>query len=75
MDVKLGDIVRLRKKHPCGSDEWQVERVGVDIRIRCLGCQRRVLEERAILERKIKALVLRINPESDSDEARPLDEN
>jgi hypothetical protein len=75
MDIKLGDIVRLRKKHPCGSDEWQVERLGIDIRIRCLGCQRRVLVERAILERKIKDLVLRINPESDSDEARPLNEN
>ena len=68
MDIKLGDIVRLRKKHPCGSDEWQVERVGIDIRIRCLGCQRRVLVERTVLERKIKALVLRVNPESDSDE-------
>jgi hypothetical protein len=75
MDIKLGDIVRLRKKHPCGSNEWQVERLGIDIRIRCLGCQRRVLVERAILERKIKDLVLRINPESDSDEARTLDEN
>ena len=70
MDMRLGDIIRLRKKHPCGSDEWQIERVGIDIRIRCLGCQRQVLVERPILERKIKALVLRVNPESDSNEAQ-----
>ncbi len=70
MDIKPGDVVRLRKKHPCGSDEWQVESVGIDIRIRCLGCQRRVLLERAILERKVKAIVLTNSPQSDSDDAR-----
>ena len=70
MDIKLGDIVRLRKKHPCGSDEWQVEKVGIDIRIRCLGCQRQVLVERPLLERKIKTLVLRVKPETGSDEAK-----
>ena len=70
MDIKPGDVVRLRKKHPCGSDEWQVESFGIDIRIRCLGCQRRVLLERAILERKIKAIVLRSSPQSDSDNTK-----
>lgn len=70
MDIQPGDIVRLRKKHPCGSDEWQVEKVGIDIRIRCLGCQRQVLVERHLLERKIKTLVLRVKPETGSDEAK-----
>jgi hypothetical protein len=44
MEIKLGDVVRLKKKHPCGSDEWQVVRLGADIGIRCLKCQRRVPE-------------------------------
>jgi hypothetical protein len=55
--MEAGDIVRLKKKHPCGSDEWQVVRTGVDIRIQCLGCHRSVLVPRAALENKIKEIV------------------
>ena len=62
MDVKLGDVVRLKKKHPCGSDEWQVVRLGADIGIKCVKCQRRVLLERCIFERRFKALVSREIP-------------
>jgi hypothetical protein len=58
-EIKLGDIVRLRKKHPCGSDEWEVVRLGADIRIRCLKCQRYVLLERSIFERRVKTFVSR----------------
>lgn len=36
----LGDLVQMRKKHPCGSDQWTVIRVGADIKIRCSGCGR-----------------------------------
>ena len=54
MEVKLGDVVRLRKKHPCGSYEWQVMRLGADIGIKCLGCNRRVLLERREFERRMK---------------------
>jgi hypothetical protein len=59
MEIRLGDVVRLKKKHPCGNDEWQVVRVGADIRIRCLKCQRYVLLERPVFERRVKALVSR----------------
>jgi len=59
MEIKLGDIVRLKKKHPCGSDEWQVVRLGADIGIKCLGCQRRVLLERSVFERRVKAFISR----------------
>jgi hypothetical protein len=69
MDIKPGDVVRLRKKHPCGSDEWKVINIGVDIRIKCLGCQRLILLERSILERKIKAPISRGSPASKPDEA------
>ena len=59
MEIRLGDVVRLKKKHPCGSYEWQVVRLGADIGIKCLKCQRRVLLERSVLERRIKAFVTR----------------
>jgi len=59
VDVKIGDIARLRKKHPCGSYEWEVVRVGADIGLKCLKCQRRVLLPRAIFDRKLKAIVSR----------------
>ena len=59
MEIRLGDIVRLKKKHPCGSYEWQVIRLGADIGIKCLGCQRRVLLERSVFERRVKAFVSR----------------
>ena len=57
MDIKLGDVISLRKKHPCGSNEWQVVQLGADIRIKCLGCQRYLLVDRFVLERKIQAVV------------------
>lgn len=41
-DLHVGDIVKLKKKHPCGSDEWEILRVGMDIRVKCLKCGRMV---------------------------------
>jgi hypothetical protein len=57
LDIEAGDTVRLKKKHPCGSNEWRVRRTGVDIRITCLGCQRSMLVPRAALERKIIKII------------------
>jgi hypothetical protein len=57
MDVKIGDVVRLRKAHPCGGHEWEIVRVGADIGIRCLKCRRRVLLERHDFERRLKQVV------------------
>ena len=59
MEIKLGDVVRLKKRHPCGSYEWQVVRLGADIGIKCVRCQRRVLLERSVFERRVKAFVSR----------------
>ncbi len=56
MVLAMGDVVRLRKKHPCGSVEWEVVRLGADIGLKCLGCGRRVLMERSDLERRVKAV-------------------
>lgn len=53
-DVSLGDVVRLTKAHPCGSDEWQVVRLGADIGVKCLKCGRRVLLKRSVFARRVK---------------------
>lgn len=59
MEVRLGDIVRLRKVHPCGGFEWEVCRLGADIGIRCRTCGRRVLMERGTFEKRVKTFVVR----------------
>ena len=56
-DLRLGDVVRLKKGHPCGRFEWEVVRVGADIGIRCLGCDRKVLLSRSALGKRTKTLV------------------
>ncbi len=59
LKVVLGDVVRMRKTHPCGSDQWEVVRLGADIGIRCLKCGRRVLMPRVKFERRVKAFIRR----------------
>ena len=59
MEIKLDDVVRLKKKHPCGSDEWQVVRLGADIGIKCLKCHHRVLLERSVFEHRVKEFIFR----------------
>jgi len=56
LDIRLGDIVRLKKPHPCGSYEWEVVRLGADIGLRCLGCGRRVLLPRDRFRRRVRGL-------------------
>jgi hypothetical protein len=58
-EIHLNDVVRLRKKHPCGNYEWRVVRVGADVGIKCLKCERRVLLPRRIFEKRVKAFVSR----------------
>ena len=58
----LGDVVRLRRVHPCGGDAWQVDRVGADIGLRCRTCGRHVLLERPLLERRLLEFVERGDP-------------
>jgi hypothetical protein len=56
-ELNIGDTVRLKKLHPCGSYDWEIVRIGADIRIKCLKCRHTVLIERSVLERRIKAVV------------------
>ena len=69
LDTRLGDVVLLRKAHPCGGRRWRVERLGADIGLRCLTCSRRVLLERAVFERRMEKLLTR--GELSADEVGP----
>ena len=62
LPLLLGDVVRLRRAHPCGADTWRVDRLGADIGLRCQGCGRHVLLERATLERRLAGFVERGDP-------------
>ena len=53
MVINVGDILTLKKPHPCGDRRWAVLRVGMDFRLRCLGCGREILRPRAEVETKI----------------------
>ena len=65
-EVDIGDIVRLRKKHPCGSHDWQIVRLGVDIGLVCQGCQRRILMPRSTFNKRMKKIIL-ANSENKSE--------
>lgn len=52
-DFQLGDIVRMRKKHPCGSYHWRIKRLGADIKMECLTCKRVVMIARSEFERRL----------------------
>ena len=53
----MGDVLRLRKPHPCGNTDWVVVRLGADIGLKCLGCGRRILLPRRDVARRMKAYV------------------
>ena len=57
MDIRVGDVLTMKKAHPCGSDRWTVLRVGMDFRLRCLGCGRELLLPRAKAEKGIRRVV------------------
>jgi hypothetical protein len=61
VEFRLGDVLTLRRAHPCGSHEWLVDRLGADIGLRCRGCERHVLLDRRTLERRLIGFVSRGN--------------
>jgi hypothetical protein len=54
MDIQVGDVLTLKKAHPCGSREWAVLRVGADFKLRCLGCGHEVMGARSKFEKNIR---------------------
>lgn len=55
-DFELGDIVQTKKTHPCGSNEWEIIRLGADIKIKCVGCGRIVMLPRLKFEKSVKKI-------------------
>lgn len=64
----VGDIVELKKEHPCGSKQWEVMRTGADFRIKCLGCSHQVMVSRVKFEKSVKKII-KSNLESDEIKA------
>jgi len=56
MDIQVGDILKLKKQHPCGSKEWETLRVGADFRLKCVGCGRQIMIARRQLEKNVKGI-------------------
>ena len=67
IEIHLGDIVRLRKKHPCGSTDWEVVRVGADIGLVCQECQRKVMLPRGTFNKRLKTILKSNDTGNDSD--------
>lgn len=56
MNIQVGDVLTMKKSHPCGSCRWQVLRIGADFRLRCTGCGHEVMGARSKFERNVKAI-------------------
>ena len=56
MDIRLNDILVMKKQHPCGSSEWEILRVGADFRLKCTGCGHQIMIARKLVEKNTKNL-------------------
>jgi hypothetical protein len=61
----LGDVVQMKKAHPCGTNAWKVIRMGMDIRIKCTGCEHSVMIPRLEFERKLKKILIQAEEKED----------
>lgn len=57
MDFKVGQVIKLKKQHPCGTNKWKILRVGMDFRFECLGCGRQVMLPRKLVEKNFKGFI------------------
>lgn len=57
MDIKVGDILDMKKQHPCGNKQFSVLRVGMDFKIRCMGCGHEIMLPRTKVEKNIKNII------------------
>lgn len=56
MDYAVGDVVKLKKAHPCGGSEWEILRTGADFRLKCMGCGRQIMIARKLVEKNTRGL-------------------
>lgn len=57
MEFQIGDIIKMKKPHPCGSNEWELLRVGMDFRLKCVGCNHQVMVSRKLVEKNFRGFV------------------
>lgn len=57
MDFQVGNIIRMKKPHPCGSKEWEILRVGADFRLKCVGCGHQIMVARKLVEKNCREIV------------------
>lgn len=57
MDIQVGDILKMKKQHPCGSSEWEVLRIGADFRLKCVGCGHQIMIPRVKAEKNVRGIV------------------
>ncbi len=54
MEFQVGDIITLKKGHPCGANDWEILRVGMDFRLKCRGCGRQIMVPRKLVEKNVR---------------------
>lgn len=54
MEFEIGQIIKMKKKHPCGSDQWEIMRVGADFRLKCVGCGHQIMLKRTMVEKNVR---------------------
>lgn len=57
MNFEIGQVIKLKKQHPCGSNSWEIIRVGADFRLRCIGCSHQVMLQRKLVEKNFRGFV------------------
>lgn len=57
MDIQVGEVIKMKKPHPCGSKEWKVLRVGMDFRLECMGCGHQIMIARKLVEKNMRGKV------------------
>lgn len=57
MKIEVGNVIKLKKQHPCGSREWEVLRIGADFRLKCMGCSHQVMMPRSTVEKNVKEIL------------------
>ncbi len=57
MEFEIGEVIKMKKPHPCGSKEWKILRVGMDFRLECMGCKHQIMVSRKLVEKNFRGKV------------------
>ena len=63
MDFELGDVIKMKKAHPCGTNQWEILRVGMDFRLKCCGCGHQVMLPRKQVEKSFRGKIVQNDQE------------